>query len=77
MIETLLKLRDLVGGYKTYIVMVTGVLTALQVLLFGDATIPTFDSPVVDISQGEAFRLLLDSLGLGTLRAGVSKVIGR
>jgi len=49
------------SGKKTYIVMIMGVLGAVASYLMGDLTLM------------EAFPIILGSLGLGTLRAGIAK----
>jgi len=54
-------------GKKTYILVVLGALTVLVNWLSGDIGF-------VQFVQSDAFIRLIELLGLGTLRAGVSKL---
>jgi hypothetical protein len=75
----ILNFRTRLKGYKSYLVAITGLAIGLQVVFFGgDASAPTFAEPIVQgLSSGDGVKLILESLGLGTLRAGVAKVNGR
>jgi hypothetical protein len=55
------------SGYKTYIIAALMVLIALVNLLTGDINSATF-------FNDPSFLLLLNGLGLGALRAAISKV---
>lgn len=56
-------------GKKTYILVVLGALTILVQFAAGDVSFMQFIS-------SDAFLNLLELLGLGTIRAGVSKING-
>lgn len=61
------KIKDFLDGKKTYIVSSLLVIVALVRLLDGDITLSEF------ISNPD-FLVLLNGLGLGSLRAGVKKL---
>jgi hypothetical protein len=51
-----------------------GVATALYALIFGE--LPTYGNPN-PMGADEAILMLLNSLGIGTLRAGIAKTNGQ
>ena len=55
------KIQEMLAGKKTYLVMIAGVTAALAGLATGELT------------MAEAISGVIASLGLGTLRAGISK----
>lgn len=54
-------------GKKSHIVAAMMVLISILDMLTGDASF-------IDVLQGDNLQLLLQGLGLSTLRAGISKV---
>jgi hypothetical protein len=65
-----LEFLTMMKGKKTYLVGGIMVLQGIMILL-GEG--PTFDAPG-GLGSQDAWRLILEGLGLGSLRAGVSKV---
>jgi len=61
------KIRKWLDGKKTYIVSALLVLVSLVRLIDGDISLAEFFAK-------EDFLVLLNGLGLGSLRAGVSKI---
>lgn len=61
------KVKDFLAGRKTYIVAGLMVLIGLVNYVTGDVSLAQFVST-------EEFRIVLEGLGLGFLRAGVAKV---
>lgn len=59
-------------GRKTYIVGIMMVLRGVYALLLGDSMEPTFANPD-PMEADDAFGLILEGLGVSTLRAGISK----
>jgi len=69
-IGAIVKFVAILKGKKTYILSILGILSQIVLVINGDIT-------VVDLLTGEHLLILLNSLGLGTLRAGVSKLNGK
>ena len=61
-------IKDWLKGRKTYIVASLMVVIGLVKLLVGDMTL-------VDFLMSGDLQLLLEGLGIGTLRAGIAKVL--
>ena len=69
------RLAQSLQGKKTYINSVLMVAIGAYMLLFGDAPGGTWEAPVAN-DPATPLMLVLNGLGLGTLRAGVAKVKG-
>jgi len=62
-------MRKFLQGRKTYIVAILMAMVALVDLVTGSISL-------VDFVQSDHIRILLDSIGLATLRAGVGSLKG-
>lgn len=70
MLDVLFNLKGAVSGAKTYVIAVLIVAIAISEGLLG------FDIPGVDVGD-DWLGWMLNGLGLGTVRAGIGKAVGR